>query len=247
MKIQYISDVHLELIFPNYIKYLTYLIKPKAEICVLAGDIGNPFEKKYKNFLLNINNKFEKTFIIAGNHEYYNNEIIDAKNKIQSICDELPNVSFLDNSFEDYKGYRFIGFTLWSKITDKRYTINDVSKIKNFSIREYNLLHHNCVNFFNETLAISADKKVIVITHHLPIYELTDIKYRNCLYHNYHQWFNANINNTVINNKSICAWIYGHTHTASIQNHYNINFYCNPIGYFGENKLGDINKIFEAP
>jgi len=89
------------------------------------------------------------------------------------------------------------------------------------------------------------NKKCIIITHHLPFYELTHPNYQNSLYANYRQWFNANLDQLIIdNNKSISAWIYGHTHTESVQNHYNINFYCNPLGYFGENNLLDINKLF---
>jgi len=42
MKIQYISDIHLEFLFKNSIKHINYLLQPKADILVLAGDIGNP-------------------------------------------------------------------------------------------------------------------------------------------------------------------------------------------------------------
>jgi predicted phosphodiesterase len=248
MKIQYISDIHLELLFKNSIKMVKYLIQPEAEICVLAGDIGNPYDKSYEDFLLDINSKFKKTFIIAGNHEYYKNDIIDTKEKIKSVCDNFKNITFLDNSYEDYEGYRFVGTTLWTDIKNKQYTINDTKMIKNLSIDYYNLLHSECSNFLNETLTncTTNNIKSILITHHLPIYELTHPKYRDSFYTNYQQWFHANLDNIIkSNNLIISACIYGHTHSESVQNHYDVNFYCNPVGYAGENNPVNINKVFE--
>ena len=239
MKIQYISDIHLELLNSNSIN-----IFPIGDVLILAGDIGNPYEEKYNDFLIDITNKFKKTFIIAGNHEYYNNNINDVKYKIKEICGKLPNITFLDNSYEDYNNYRFIGTTLWTKIRNKYYTINDTTYINDMTIEKYNLLHTECVKFLNEILSNSIDKNIIVITHHLPIYELTDIKYRNNLYYKYHEWFNADIDD-IIKKYNICAFIYGHTHICSVQNHYNINFYCNPVGYENENENLDINKTFD--
>ena len=239
MKIQYISDIHLELTSKSI------NIIPIADVLILAGDIGNPYEEKYYNFLLDITSKFKKTFIIAGNHEYYKHNIIDVKSKIKDICNKLSNITFLDNSFEDYNNYRFIGTTLWSKITNTFYTINDITEINNMTIEKYNLLHNECLQFLNEILSNSIDKKVIVITHHLPIYELTHIKYINNFYYKYHEWFNADIDDIITRFTNISAFIYGHTHIGSIQRFYNVNFYCNPLGYENENEDTDINKFFE--
>ena len=62
MKIQYISDIHLEYqsTLPN--------IDQISDILVLAGDIGFPFSFLYKEFLIDMNKKFKKIFLIAGNH-----------------------------------------------------------------------------------------------------------------------------------------------------------------------------------
>jgi predicted phosphohydrolase len=247
MKIQYVSDLHLELLFKNTIKLFNHHFVPQGDICILAGDIGNPFHKSYTDHLYMINSQFKKTFLIAGNHEYYNNDIDETKQKITSICEKLENVSFLDNSFEDYNGYRFIGSTLWTNIINKQYTINDTKMIRNMSVDKYNLLHQECCNFLNETLhnCTINDIKSVIITHHLPIYELTHPKYRNSFYANYQQWFHANLDTMIKNNsKIISAVIYGHTHSESIQQHYGVNFYCNPLGYHGENNVSDVNKVF---
>ena len=39
MRIQYISDIHLELLHKKAVELFSTKIQPKADICILAGDI----------------------------------------------------------------------------------------------------------------------------------------------------------------------------------------------------------------
>lgn len=253
MKIQYISDIHLELLKKKAIKYITNKIIPNADICILAGDIGNPManDNHYNNFLQEMSTKFKKIFVIAGNHEFYGNNIHATKEKLIEICEKYPNISFLDNQYEDYEGYRWLGTTQWTHIRNSENKINDVYSIKDFDIEQYNNLHSECCNFLNESLkeSKSLNIKTIVITHHLPIYSLTAPKYKYMC--EYAQWFNADLDSMIkINNNIIHGWFYGHTHEQSVQRHYGVHFYCNPVGYENENiervmYNGNINAICE--
>ena len=73
MKVRYLSDLHLEFIKENKInKFIQNIPSGLDEICILAGDIGNPYSKNYDFFMKFISKNFKKTFVIAGNHEYYN-------------------------------------------------------------------------------------------------------------------------------------------------------------------------------
>jgi predicted MPP superfamily phosphohydrolase len=244
MKIQYISDIHLELLKDISIKDIVDKIIPNANICILGGDIGNPFINHYEEFLKNMNDKFNKIFIIAGNHEYYNNNIEETKIRIIDICKNYQNISFLDNNYEDYEGYRWIGTTQWTHINNPEYKINDIYSIKDFDIEKYNKLHNECKQFLIDSLKECKDNniKTIIITHHLPIYNLTAQKYKYMC--DYSQWFNADLNDIIKqNNKIISGWFYGHTHESSVQKYYNVNFYCNPIGYNNENINSNYNII----
>ena len=65
--------LHLEFVKTTNMK--TYIQQIRAgmdEVCVLAGDIGNPYEYNYDIFMKYVNENFKRTFVIAGNHEYYN-------------------------------------------------------------------------------------------------------------------------------------------------------------------------------
>ena len=249
MRIQYISDIHLELLHKKKaVELISTKIQPKSEICILAGDIGNPLHSNsnYKDFLLNVSEKFKKTFVIAGNHEFYGNDIEQTKQEINKICMDIPNVSFLDNSYEDYDGYRWIGSTQWTKIENPQFIINDFSQIKNLSVNRYNNIHLESYNFLLDTLSESSrtNTKSIVITHHLPIYGLTHNKYRGVFFEKYSQCFNANFDELIKSNNSVIqGWFYGHTHERSVQKHHDVMFYCNPVGYSGENNYSDFNIV----
>jgi predicted phosphodiesterase len=42
MKIQYLSDIHIELMHEKSFQQMCNKIVPKCDVLVLAGDIGNP-------------------------------------------------------------------------------------------------------------------------------------------------------------------------------------------------------------
>jgi predicted MPP superfamily phosphohydrolase len=246
MKVRYLSDLHLEFIEPNKIhEFIKKIPSGINEICILAGDIGNPYQNNYDIFMFFINNNFKKTFYITGNHEYYNKTktIQNTNESLESYFQQFNNISFLNNNYEIYDNYCFIGTTLWSKIINPIYKINDTYNIPNFDYIEYNKLNMICVDFLQD--ALQKNENCIVITHHMPSSSLIDIKYKNLQMEPYHQWFYCNMDELIeTNGTKIKYWIYGHTHTPSNVIINNITFLCNPIGYPNENKILDFQKKF---
>jgi len=238
LKIRYLSDLHLEFINSyNIEQFIKKIPSGIDEICILAGDIGNPYEINYNIFMEFISKNFKKTFVISGNHEYYNKtkKIEETNDFLKDYFNKFNNISFLNNSYELYDGYCFIGTTLWSKITNPVNKINDVYQIPNFDYIEYNKLNMLSVNFLED--ALQNNENVIVITHHVPSYSLIDIKYKTTQMNPYNQWFYCNMDELIEKNKNkIKCWIYGHTHTPSNIIINEIPFLCNPIGYPNENK-----------
>ena len=108
---------------------------------------------------------------------------------------------------------------------------------------KYNELHQESSQFLQESLS-SCSNNVIVITHHLPSYKLIDAKYNRPSFRGMNQWFASN-QEQLFSNK-IKAWFYGHTHTPSVKSLQGVNFYCNPIGYPGENKDVDFDRFVSA-
>lgn len=244
-KFQYFSDIHLEFIKPEKLKLFLDKIIPVEKICILAGDIGNPYSNNYISFIDFVSIKFTKIFLITGNHEYYSHgKSIDETNEyIESICSKYSNISFLNNKYELYEGYNFVGTTLWSKITNTKYEINDTSFIKDMNISLYNSLNVKCVSYLESVL----DKldNVVVITHHMPSISLIDSKYKTNRMSIYNEWFYCDMDKFIKkNNDKIKCWVYGHTHTPSEKMITNVNFICNPIGYPNENSRIDLKKVW---
>ena len=247
MLIRYISDIHLEFLKPKVVKKLIEnipLAQPN-EICVLAGDIGiitSSFDS-YDIFMKFISETFQKTFVIAGNHEYYCKKytIDEINEKMSEYFKQYSNISFLNNQCEIYDNYCFIGSTLWSNVTDIRYKTNDLSKIKNFNCLKYNEINKICVDFIKDS--IGKNDNCVVITHYMPSESLIDPKYQTYDMQLYNKWFFCDMDSIIQDNKDkIKTWIYGHTHMPSVKKIHNIPVVCNPIGYPNENKNTDFSK-----
>ena len=236
--IRYLSDLHLDFITPNKIEqFIKKIPSGIDEICILAGDVCNPYQSNYDTFMKFISKNFKKTFVIPGNHEYYNKikTIEETNDYLKEYFNKFNNISFLNNSYELYNGYCFIGTTLWSKIINPKYKINDVYNIPHFDYIQYNRLNMLSVDFLEDTL--KNNKNCVVITHHVPSDTLIDVKYKTQKMMPYNQWFYCNMDELIIRNTNkIKCWIYGHTHTTSNVKINGIPFLCNPIGYPNENE-----------
>jgi hypothetical protein len=243
MKLRYLSDLHLEFIKPHKIdKFIKQIpINDCNEICILAGDIGNPYQSNYDIFMNFISKSFKKSFVIAGNHEYYNKtKTFDETNiHLTNYFKQFNNISFLNNTYVyetiNNTKYCFIGSTLWSKIINPYYKINDVYNIPNFDYIKYNELNQKSIDFLNKTLNEPLNN-CIMITHHMPSESLIDTKYNTSTMLPYQQWFYSDLDELIEKNKDkIKCWIYGHTHTPYNGSIHGITFLCNPIGYPNEN------------
>lgn len=213
MNIQIVSDIHLDYNDINESDFKD-IIKPSAEILIIAGDLGNPFNNNYYDFLLFYSTLFLKIFIISGNHEYYYNDIFQTDIKIEEICSKFNNIYFLNNKYYEYNGILLIGSTLWSNIPNnlEKYhlsTINDYRNIKNFTHYKSNQLFRENVDFIKNQL--KKNKKSLIITHHSPSFKCMSDEFKTdilncCFYSNLEYLFD---------NTNIIGWIYGHTHYNS--------------------------------
>lgn len=83
LTLQYVSDIHLEkrLILPLIPRIATHI--------ALLGDIGNPYQKSYADFLKKCSYEWEGVIVIAGNHEYFSHAEPDILWQVTQICDHL--------------------------------------------------------------------------------------------------------------------------------------------------------------
>ena len=270
-KIQIISDIHLELLSPSTFKTykennfeIFFGNKQEEDILVLAGDIGNPFSEAYVDFISFCANTWNHVIIVSGNHEYYTHgqSILQTNRRLRRVAGEYENVYFLGvdsmmerkNVFIMIDDIKFIGTTLWTvpptkkefwEKKEKYMGLNDFSCIANMSRDMYKQLHLLHKDTIRKELhkEIEKDYSIVVVTHHLPCKEIIrDDKYNpESLFSKYYY---ADCSD-VLDEMKGGVWICGHSHMNNKYTYKNVDIYCNPFGYEGEETEYDNTLLLE--
>ncbi|MCJ7636971.1 MAG: metallophosphoesterase [Nitrososphaeraceae archaeon] len=156
----------------------------------LLGDIGHPDKKNYEEFLQYTSLNFERVFLIAGNHEYWNSG--PNTNKIISeITSKFNNIEFLNNSQTHLDQYSILGTTLWSN-----------AKIHKTHFDQSLLWLEKEITLSNEP--------TIVLTHHLPSFKLIVPQYWTKEYAYVRDRYASNLDYLMTD--KIKVWLCGHSH-----------------------------------
>lgn len=250
--VTYLSDVHLEF-YKRTIPYGFDLIG--GDILCLAGDIGYPESELYFTFLSYCSPLFKYVFIVAGNHEYYKTvthplkTIQNTNQKIIDSCKHYCNVHFLSESAFYIPEYNLnvLGTTLWTGgevDLDDMYQYNDFQKIHSMGLEGYmQRLHETSLLFLKDELQKHKHdgSKVLVLTHHLPSFQLIDPQYKES---GMNHLFATNLDD-LFRDYTIHHWICGHSHFPIQKIIENTKVWMNPVGYPGENKDICWNASFE--
>ena len=252
MRLQYVSDIHLEFYDPSTMPPFSTFVKPDKNTPYLAlcGDIGIPDLDSYKDFLTWCSKNWSTVFLIAGNHEFYNMKckikttMDQKKDIIKRICSQLPNVYFLDcdSVWLESEKVRVLGCTLWSEIDDKiinraRTTTNEPKQVlvdpneyaQPEILREIHRIERDWL-YEEIQKATAIGEKCLVLTHYLPSYQLIAEKYKG-------DWMNSCFASHCddLIHRPVAAWICGHSHVGKKIGINNILVALNPYGYPDEN------------
>jgi len=247
MKIQYASDLHLEILeadgcfHPEDDQSFRFLIEPEAPILILAGDIMTPNTKCAHYFLDWCSRKFEQTFWIMGNHEYYTLNPIPMShivNQYRSFCP--ANVHILDNETYSVDNLLFVGSTLWSDIPEEddheiQFRINDYRMIYNdnhqrISPAETRYRFQRNRKFIEDTIQANPNNQIVIITHHVPLNRDTSFADYECEVTNAAYATHIDLQK----DDNVKFWICGHTHHNFQIKKGNYVVCSNQLGYFGE-------------
>jgi len=232
MKIQYMSDLHLE--------FGDMEVPPRiGDVLILAGDIH--IGAKAISWINECAEVFPHVIYILGNHEFYNYNISTLAGKINEEL-TAENVHLLDNTLIEIEGTRFIGSTLWSIISEEAANqMNDFQLITNttrpFSWRDAHKKHEVATQFIKDSL--SKDLPNVVVTHHCPSIKCIDtLRYPdNSMNTGYYTQILEEFSG-----KNIKAWVCGHTHASFNFNEEGIQVLGNCRGYIGY----EANPEFDA-
>lgn len=258
MKIQYMSDLHLEgadLKIENQ----------GADLLILAGDITTA--KSYKghyDFFKNCSDNWKNVVYICGNHEYYRGDIEETQKELfEFFYKNFKNTHFLQNESINLGDFRLFGGTLWTdcngndpltKMTFQN-DMNDYRVIQWKSREHWKLrpddtveLHRIAVDSLVRSLEAS-DKPMIVVTHHAPSHLSINEKYA-AEYHMNGGYFSDQ--RWLMEGYDIPLWIHGHMHDSVDYVVNKTRVVSNPRGYmiagrdgkrYTENEFFDSNKV----
>lgn len=226
MKVQYMSDLHLE---------FGYLFLPEkvADVLVLAGDIMTAHgfvnvdskRNRYRKFLDHVSRTYKHVIYVGGNHELYG-----WKNKKKSylaeIRRELPaNVHLLNNESIMLDGVRFAGGTLWTNFGGTEFYQNlaqhGMNDFKVFSTDDALKWHHETVAFLDN---LEPYGRTVFVTHHAPSFLSVHPKYAG---DPLNPAYASNLEHLMYTP----FWIHGHMHDNSDYTVGKTRVLCNPRGY----------------
>lgn len=242
------SDLHLEVNGNDYVMQwidkLSLFNIDKDDVLVLAGDIFHPDVKTYDYFFKFISNKFQTIIYVFGNHEYYSEKsfYIMSKYRIRQILNPYSNIHILDNDVYFHKGIKFVGTTLWTKITKNSLEIerrgNDYKKIytnnRRIKVTDVNKWNYENINWLLGE--ISGQTNCIIVSHHAPLFNMPGIKISDPSHisNGLEEIYHNDLRYLLRDSQSILAWCYGHTHYATEFEYEGVVFFSNPLGYFRE-------------
>ncbi|PTP13736.1 metallophosphoesterase [Vibrio sp. 10N.286.51.C3] len=247
MKLQYLSDLHLEVAVMD-------VPITDADVVVLAGDIHSDGKKA-----VDWASKFPQDVIyVIGNHEYYSGDtIIGLPDRLKAYSMKYENVHVLNNDSLIINDVAFHGCTLWTdfelygnaelafyyarrEISD--YQVIRFDEVQAFTPALATELHKNSAAWLKGAIASSHSSKNVVITHHLPtpkaIQErFADSKLNPAFASDCHQLFQLDIS----------TWIFGHNHCCQQFEIKGIDFVSNQRGYYGYENIANFSpyKIIE--
>lgn len=215
LNLQIASDLHIEYKNDEIPEPLNYII-PKADILVLAGDIGSFYKiDQLKGFLEKLCKLFKSVIYVPGNQEYYmtknDNNFLPMHvllDRLYAIEQNINNLIILNQSSIIINDICITGCTLWSKpdIPIPKFIV----RIHGMNDNIYLKKHNSDLNYIKKISDYCSKNnlKLIVITHYCPTYKVLDeFKLKD----KFISLYTSNLD-YLLNSNHIHTWICGHIH-----------------------------------
>ena len=247
MKIQFASDLHLEMA-ANAAWLQSHPLEVVGDILVLAGDTDY-LEEGIPNWFLDwASISYQQVLLIPGNHEYYHyGDIAKRGESWQWMLHD--KVGYYYNKVVNIDNVDFILSTMWSHIleVDKfqvQRGLNDFYQIlcnkELLTPDVFNAEHERCKEFIMKSVAESKAEHIVVVTHHVPTLQCVAPQHQGSALSGA---FAIEMGNMITDSR-IDYWIYGHSHTNIDAEIGTTKIVSNQLGYIahGEQRNGFDNK-----
>jgi Icc-related predicted phosphoesterase len=227
MKIQLVSDLHLDF-QPDWGRLLLNTIKaPAVDVLVIAGDLAEATNPVWEKAIVELAVHYPHVLMVLGNHEYYHSSPGEVEKITTELQKKVANFYVLENQTLTLEGIIFAGTTLWFDETPDSYKyeryLNDFRTINSFKPWVQNR-NQAARNF------LASVKANVVITHHLPSPKSTAAQFQN---HPLNCFFVCDVED-IIYSIQPQYWLHGHTHIPCCYQTGLTQVVANPYGYPGE-------------
>lgn len=171
--------------------------------------------------------------IVLGNHDYWpcrpDLSILNGGEKCNILLQEkgLTNVKVLDCNTWGNEDVLFVGATLWTDMNKEdpltmhqmnfimaydgkiSYDTGPNGQWSRFTSEKWVATHRKHRQYIDLIARQNPEKRIVVITHHVPLNTLCDPKY-GCRMEN--GYYSSDLSNLILDNHNIILWGYGHTH-----------------------------------
>jgi Predicted phosphoesterases, related to the Icc protein len=252
MEIWTLSDLHLTL--PEARSFEMPFEVPKADVCVVAGDVTDDLVSGLHWLAHNILPHMP-VLTVLGNHEFFGHDIPSGRRKAAKIAAET-GVHLLDNSSIEIGGIRFAGGTLWTDFrlfededehtpltqracmseAKRRFAdfdeiwateASDMRMARLFSPRDAEQLHRETVSFLDRFMFDCDGVPSVIVTHHAPSAKSIHPRFDGMATS---AAFASNMDG-FISAFGLDLWVHGHVHDSFDYQIGRSRVMCNPRGY----------------
>lgn len=225
MKFQYVSDLHRE--------FSEHKVDQLADCLLLAGDIGVGCDEEW---ITEHCERFEHVVMVAGNHEFYHQNMGKTIEDFINLEIKVKNFHFLNNDLIELEGIKIAGTTMWSPMYSSKNKLLIEQGLMDFKLirvgkcfgykKGVKFSSHLAEFYFKEAKRFLIENPAdIVITHHAPHYNSTAERFKDSPYNDA---FYADMSE-ILDREQI--WVHGHMHNSSDYKVGNTHILCNPRGY----------------
>jgi predicted MPP superfamily phosphohydrolase len=231
----------------------------KETILCLVGDLWfgtNWIEYGGYSWITPLANRFKQILVVLGNHDYWPQgqlTITSGGDKCNAKLQDmgLGNVHVLDSHTFAVDNWIFVGCTLWTDMDNMSplamhnmpnfmsydgkiaYETGANGGWSRFTSQKWVDLHCKHRKYIETVVRSNKDKNIIVLTHHLPLNNLSDPKYRGDASNAY---YSSDCSEIILDNDNIRFWAFGHSHHTVTDTLNNCMLVNNSVGYQGEHK-----------
>lgn len=196
-----------------------------------GGDFATTSAILNEEFQYFNNFKFlEKSFVDICDVRFVGGTLWTDANKMNPVT-----ALSISNLLNDYVVIKDSSSHVTYRVYDEEDRVSFRQKTSTFSVETAYADHKKCLDAISIGIDTAPeDKKIVVVTHHLPTYESIDMKYRKEWLIHENAGFASDLSEYILDRERIEYWIHGHTHSSCDYMTGKTRVICNPRGYYGK-------------